>query len=214
MNKTNKAKSAKEADIVKDETTQRQEEQSSKQSKRINVSARAKKKADLAVPLIADFIILAMGICMLLWPQNILRLISMIIGVIFLVYAGYNIIKYVRIEESDKKTSDVSQLITGIAIAIAGLFLIFQAGSIEAFFSILIGIILTISGILNLQDALTIKSDNKTPLILALVTLICGILCLFGKLMPINIMVCFVGIILIVYSLADIMQSSIIYKNK
>lgn len=206
--KAKSAADAQEAEITKDTTT----EQKQTEGKKIEVKARAKKKTDLAVPLIADIIILIMGICMLAWPDKILSMISIVIGVIFVAYAAYNLIKYFRLEE--KKNSDLPLLISGIGVAIAGAFLIFQSSFIEAFFSILIGVVLTISSIMHLQDALSIKSDNKVPLILSIIALVCGILCLFGKMMPIQIMVIFVGVILIIYSLADIVQSSMVYKKK
>ena len=203
---------AKEAEITKDTTAQQSNEQTSTESKKINVKARARKKSDLAVPLIADLIMLIMGICMLAWPDKILSTISVIIGVIFIVYAIYNIIKYVRIEE--KGNGDLPLLVTGIAVAIAGTFLIIQSSFIEAFFSILIGIILTISSIMRLQDALIYKNEDKLPLILSIITLVCGILCLFGKMMPIQIMIVFIGVILVIYSLADIVQAMASYKHK
>lgn len=210
--KSNNVEDAKEAEITKDATTEQGSNQSQKESKKINVKARARKKSDLAVPLIADLILLVMGICMLAWPDKILSTISIVIGVIFIVYAIYNIIKYIRVEE--KSNSDLPLLVTGIAVGIAGGFLIIQSNFIEAFFSILIGIILTISSIMRLQDALIYKNEDKVPLILAIVTLVCGILCLFGKMMPIQIMIIFIGVILVVYSLADIIQAAASYKHK
>ena len=210
--KSNNVENAKEAEITKDATTEQGSNQSQKESKKINVKARARKKSDLAVPLIADLILLVMGICMLAWPDKILSTISIVIGVIFIVYAIYNIIKYIRVEE--KSNSDLPLLVTGIAVGIAGGFLIIQSNFIEAFFSILIGIILTISSIMRLQDALIYKNEDKVPLILAIVTLVCGILCLFGKMMPIQIMIIFIGVILVVYSLADIIQAAASYKHK
>lgn len=210
--KSNNVEDAKEAEITKDATTEQGSNQSQKESKKINVKARARKKSDLAVPLIADLILLVMGICMLAWPDKILSTISIVIGVIFIVYAVYNIIKYIRVEE--KSNSDLPLLVTGIAVGIAGGFLIIQSNFIEAFFSILIGIILTISSIMRLQDALIYKNEDKVPLILAIVTLVCGILCLFGKMMPIQIMIIFIGVILVVYSLADIIQAAASYKHK
>ena len=210
--KSNNVEDAKEAEITKDATTEQGNNQSQKESKKINVKARARKKSDLAVPLIADLILLVMGICMLAWPDKILSTISIVIGVIFIVYAIYNIIKYIRVEE--KSNSDLPLLVTGIAVGIAGGFLIIQSNFIEAFFSILIGIILTISSIMRLQDALIYKNEDKVPLILAIVTLVCGILCLFGKMMPIQIMIIFIGVILVVYSLADIIQAAASYKHK
>ena len=210
--KSKNVEDAKEAEITKDATTEQGNNQSQTESKKINVKARARKKSDLAVPLIADLILLVMGICMLAWPDKILSTISIIIGVIFIVYAIYNIIKYIRVEE--KSNSDLPLLVTGIAVGIAGGFLIIQSNFIEAFFSILIGIILTISSIMRLQDALIYKNEDKVPLILAIVTLVCGILCLFGKMMPIQIMIIFIGVILVVYSLADIIQAAASYKHK
>ncbi len=210
--KSKNVEDAKEAEITKDATTEQGNNQSQTESKKINVKARARKKSDLAVPLIADLILLVMGICMLAWPDKILSTISIVIGVIFIVYAIYNIIKYIRVEE--KNNSDLPLLVTGIAVGIAGGFLIIQSNFIEAFFSILIGIILTISSIMRLQDALIYKNEDKVPLILAIVTLVCGILCLFGKMMPIQIMIIFIGVILVVYSLADIIQAAASYKHK
>ncbi len=163
-------------------------------------------------PLIVDVILLAFGAFLLIWADKVVNVISYAIGGLFLLYAVYN---YIAFGRGEKK--DYARLIAAIGMTIAGGFLIFRAGFIQEIISFIVGIILILSSMFRLQDALKLRKNNKEaakwPLILAAVCLVCGVLCILGKVLIPNIFLQILGVMLIIFSVADIADIIIVHKK-
>ena len=170
-------------------------------------------KAFLALSLI-DVIMLVLGITLLIWADKVVNGISIVIGSIFILYAAYNFIAYFR---SDKKSADIAKLIAGIAMVIAGGFLIVQTNFIKEIISFIVGIFIIFESMVKLQDSLKLRKINKEaakmPLILATVSLVCGVLCIFGKILIPDVFLQILGVMLIIFSFADISGLLSIRKN-
>ena len=171
-------------------------------------------KAFLALSLI-DVIMLVLGITLLIWADKVVNGISIVIGSIFILYATYNFIAYFR---SDKKSADIAKLIAGIAMIIAGGFLIMQTNFIKEIISFIVGIFIIFESMVKLQDSLKLRKINKEaakmPLILSAVSLACGVLCIFGKILIPDIFLQILGVMLIIFSFADICGLLTIRKNR
>lgn len=171
-------------------------------------------KAFLALSLI-DVIMLVLGITLLIWADKVVNGISIVIGSIFILYAAYNFIAYFR---SDKKSADIAKLIAGIAMVIAGGFLIMQTNFIKEIISFIVGIFIIFESMVKLQDSLKLRKINKEaakmPLILSAVSLACGVLCIFGKILIPDIFLQILGVMLIIFSFADICGLLTIRKNR
>ena len=162
------------------------------------------KKAFLALSLI-DVILLVLGITLLIWADKVVNGISIAIGSLFVLYAVYNFIAYFR---SEKKAADITKLIAGIAMIIAGGFLITQTNFIKEIISFVVGIFIIFESMVKLQDSLKLRKANKeaakVPLILSAISLTCGVLCIFGKILIPDIFLQILGVMLIIFSFADI----------
>lgn len=171
-------------------------------------------KAFLALSLI-DVIMLVLGTTLLIWADKVVNGISIVIGSIFILYAAYNFIAYFR---SDKKSADIAKLIAGIAMVIAGGFLIMQTNFIKEIISFIVGIFIIFESMVKLQDSLKLRKINKEaakmPLILSAVSLACGVLCIFGKILIPDIFLQILGVMLIIFSFADICGLLTIRKNR
>ncbi len=170
-------------------------------------------KAFLALSLI-DIILLALGIALLIWADKVVNSISIAIGSLFIFYAVYNFIAYFR---SEKKATDTTKLIAGTAMIIAGGFLIVQTNFIKEIISFIVGIFIIFESMIKLQDSLKLYKTNKevakTPLVLSVISLACGVLCIFGKILIPDIFLQILGVMLIVFSFADICGLLTIRKN-
>lgn len=168
----------------------------------------------LLAPALVDIIMLALGVCLLIWADKVVKGISFVIGGIFILYATYNFIAFYR---SEKKASEIAKLITGIAMVIAGVFLIFQTDFIKELISFVVGIFIIIESMFRLQDALKLRSINKglakLPLILSCISLVCGVLCVLGKILIPDIFLQILGVMLIAFSFADISGLLVTRKN-
>ena len=157
-------------------------------------------------PIVLDAILLALGLFLLIWADQVVNAISYIIGGIFLLYALYNFIAFARAEK--KTGGDYTRLIAAIGMVIAGGFLIFKTGFIKEIISFIVGIFVILNSMFRLQDALKLRKTNKEaakmPLIFACISLVCGVLCILGKLLIPDIFIQILGVMLIIFSFADI----------
>ena len=175
------------------------------EGKTIKIEVHSKQKIPSYVTILADLTLLVLGICMILWHGTIIDIISKVIGVIFIIYALYCFIAYIRIEE--KRNSDLPTLISGIALTIVGIFFFTQSDLISQFISFVVGAFVTIISLLHLQDVLATKAVNrhyKASLILSLIGLLAGLACIFGKILIPDSFVIIMGVALAVFSVADI----------
>ena len=180
--------------------------------KKIEVKG-ARKIKTFSMPISINVILLALGICLLIWADKVMSLISIALGVLFLVYAAYNFIAWYRVE--NRNVSDNAKLITAIALTVAGGFLIVENGFLKELISIIVGVFLLIESIFRLQDALNSKKFNpnyKNALVLAIIGVVCGALCIFGKIIIPDLMVQILGVLLIIFAISD-MTGGIMVKN-
>ena len=167
------------------------------------------------MPPAINIILLALGICLVIWADKVTSLISIIIGVTFLVCAAYNFIAWYRVE--NRSIGENTKLLSAIALAIAGTFLIVQNGFIKEIISIFVGVFLLIESIFRLQDALNSKKYNnpnyKNTIILALVGIVCGALCVFGKIIVPDLMMQALGVLLIIFAFVDMTGGIMVSKS-
>ena len=175
------------------------------EGKAIKIEVQSKKRIPSYVTILADVALLILGISMVCWADTIIDVISKVIGVIFIVYALYCFIAYIRVEE--KRNSDLPMLISGIALTIVGFFFFTQSGLISRFVSFVVGAFVTIISIIHLQNVLATKAINKNfkiSLAFTLVSLLAGIACIFGKVLLPESFVLVMGIALIIFAASDL----------
>lgn len=180
--------------------------------KKIEVKG-ARKVKTFSMPVSINVILLALGVCLLIWADKVTSFISIAIGVLFLVYAVYNFIAWYRVE--NRNMGDNAKLITAIALGVSGAFLIIEKDFLKELISIVLGIFLLIESIFRLQDALNSKKFNpnyKNALILAIIGVVCGALCIFGKIIVPDLVVQVIGVLLIVFAVSD-MTGGIMIKQ-
>ena len=180
--------------------------------KKIEVKG-ARKVKTFSMPVSINVILLALGICLLIWADKVTSLISIAIGALFLVYAAYNFIAWYRVE--NRNMGDNAKLITAIALGVSGAFLIIEKDFLKELISIVLGIFLLVESIFRLQDALNSKKFNpnyKNALILAIIGVVCGALCIFGKIIVPDLVVQVIGVLLIIFAGSD-MTGGIMIKQ-
>ncbi len=181
---------------------------------KIEVKNESKINKKVFAPILVDVIMLAIGICLLLWADRVISIISMAIGALFILYSVYNFISYAR--ASQKTAADTAKIITGVALLVAGFFMITQAGFIVELISFIVGIFIIIESMIRLQDAILIRKVNpnyKTPLALSIIGLCCGVLCIVGKIMVPNVIMQLLGALLIIFAFVDIFGVSIVNRK-
>ncbi|MBR4079973.1 MAG: DUF308 domain-containing protein [Christensenellaceae bacterium] len=166
--------------------------------------------------LAISVIMVILGICMIAQPGNSASLICIAIGIALLVISALMIIRFLSAEE--KSLSLQILLAIAVVIAIFGIFMLFRSKWILSLLNILLGIGILVDGIFKLIKALETKAHNLDKwwvvLLLALITCGLGLLLIFNPFGGIELLMTFIGIILIVEGVQNIWVGLYAFRKK
>lgn len=161
--------------------------------------------------IIESLIFAILGIILVLRPNEIVSIIAYIIGAIFIVVGIIKIANYVQAKGKNDLYNN--ELIYGIMAAVIGLVVIIYSSTISKIFGIIIGIWIIYSSVVRATSALKLKVLKTNiwlySLLLAIVMFICGLYIILDS----GIIVTTVGVIMIIYSILDIIENIIFINN-
>ena len=160
-----------------------------------------KKIADIIISIMLFFT----GVCLLFWADKVIEIVTILLGSIIILYGVKSIIKYVK-----NKTGSVVTLTTGVSSIIVGIILLIKQTIIADTISFIVGIFMIISSIGSLVNNIEQKGRHfGMGLGLSITGIIIGALCIVGKLLIPNIILQFMGVLLIVYGVTNLINSII-----
>ena len=151
------------------------------------------------------------GIVLMCFPEVIMKFIDLTIGVLFVLFGIVKIVNYYSIKgKYDLANYDVFY---GLISIILGVIAIFFGEKLNNVIRTLIGVWIIYSGIMKFIFATKIRTANKTignvSLLISIMVIICGIFALLYE----NSITVTLGIILLVYSVMEIVTGLIYVKN-
>lgn len=156
--------------------------------------------------LVSALMCIVLGIILVVWPGLTVRAVCMTIGFV-LVASGVNRLCGF-IFGGDSSIYSRMNLITGVIVTLIGAWILFQPDTIIKLIPILVGIIVIIHGINDLQQTVALCQNRYdkwwVALILGLVTLGFGVLLIFNPFEAVETLVMFIGIFLIYDGVSDI----------
>ena len=156
------------------------------------------KKKNFSLSLITSIIFVVLGLFLFIRPDATITTISYIIGGVLLVLGILSVIRYFR---SDYGINALDfDLVYGVLVIIAGLYLIFNPTMLGAIFPIILGI--------------WIKNDWKYTLLISFLTLAWGIILLINPLESVLVITQVIGIFIIIYAVLDIIDNFILKRNE
>lgn len=159
--------------------------------------------------IFASVIFLIIGIFLLLWPNEMVRFITYIVGIVFVVFGSIKLYSYYKLKDSINNIKAT----LGIASIIIGIIIMFCNNAIEFAIRLIMGGYILANGINKLIVALNSKTYNDKWIGL----LIISILLIIGGLYMIlksNIILSTIGLVLIIYSSIDIISYLLYPKNR
>lgn len=159
--------------------------------------------------LVTSVILGIVGILLLLWSEVVTDVMSKLVG-LFLIIAGC--VNFYDFYKGDKESVyNRSKVVYGVISFIAGIVFFTKPGLIKDLISIIVGVYILIASILKIREAMMLKKIGidkwLTPFVLAAIELVCAILCIFGNLIVPDLVIQFIGIILIIYAVIDIVNA-------
>lgn len=163
------------------------------------------------VSIFSSIIFFIFGLLLYLKPEGIITVVSSVIGILLIIVGLYSLIMYFK-----DKIYFKGNLISGIFALVSGILLIINTNIIATIVPIIIGICMIGLGARKLEISLRFK-DSKVigwsyMLIMAIITIVCGIVLVINPIKGAFIATKIIGIIIIIYSIIDIIDN-IIFKN-
>ena len=162
----------------------------------------------------SSVLFLILGILLILNPIELVRTIFYIIGGIFIIIGIIKIVSYSFSKDSNEFNN--YNFMYGIMYSIFGLFVIIFGGAILSFISFIIGIWIIINAIGRINLSFRLKDSGVKSwllsLVIAILILVAGIYVLFVP----GTLLATLGIVLVIYSVMDIIENIIfmIHINK
>lgn len=173
-------------------------------------------KKSFTLSLITSFAFVILGLFLFIRPDATITTISYIIGIILLMLGVVSIIRYFR---SDYGINALDfDLVYGVLVIIAGLYLIFNPVMLATIFPIILGIWIIINSVTKFQYALVLKkiekSDWKYTLLISFLTFMWGVILLINPLKSVLLITQVIGIFIIIYAVLDIINNFILKRNE
>ena len=159
--------------------------------------------------------VLILGVCLTIWADKVTTLVSILLGCLAVIYGISAFISYFN--NQDRIVHDRMQFIFGIVVLVIGFVLIFKVDFLKELVSFVIGIYITLSSILRLQECINVGKNLKVKMtgaiVLSILGIIIGVLCVAGKFLFPDVIVKFIGIMLIVYSVISFIELIIVKRR-
>ena len=160
--------------------------------------------------IIVDLGLLIVGFALFIWAEKVTTLASRIIGIIAIAYALILALSIYKGKENKK-----GEILLSILLFIGGLILVIKPGIIGETISFVVGIFIILTSAKKLRDSIELKKNSKSSLslYLSIIGIIIGILCVLGKMIIPDIILKFIGLMLVIYSALAILNTIILPKK-
>lgn len=161
--------------------------------------------------ILESCVFIIIGAIMVWHPEGTLKVISGILGAIFIIAGTYKIMNYIF--ANGKYNFYNFDMLYGIIAIIIGITTILCSTTIASIFRIMIGVWIIYSSLVRMSLAMKLKRINVKvwvyTLILAIIMFLCGLYIILNS----GTLIMTVGIIMIAYSIIDIIEEIIFMKN-
>lgn len=149
---------------------------------------------------------IVLGVVLVIWPGMSIQITCMAIGAVLILNGISRLVNFIF--GRDGTLFSQMNLVMGIIITVIGVYILLQPAKVIAIIPILVGIIIIIHGVNNLQQAVSLCKSQYDKwwiaLILGLVTVGFGILLICNPFQAIDTLVMFIGLFLIYDGISDI----------
>ncbi len=167
------------------------------------------KFVDLSI--IASIIFTIIGLCLIIFPDVSLNIMSYVIGGLFLIFGIYLFtINYNSLILTD-------MIFFGVMMVLLGVILIVYPKLIAQLIPIVLGIWFITDSIVKIRISLSLKDYDDTPwvltLILSIISMLCGVVFILHPLASSEVITTFIGVLIMIYALSDIIDMFMFKKH-
>ena len=156
-----------------------------------------------------------LGILLVFESELTIVSISYVIGAILVAIGTVAILNFVN--DMKKNVKNELNIVYGIGMVVLGIIVISNPKGVASIIPFILGILIIINSAAKLQYSLELKKDNNklwnSTMIMALITLLCGLLLVFNPFSGAEFITKVVGVLLFIYAVTDIVSSLRIRKT-
>lgn len=164
--------------------------------------------------MIGSILTFLLGLILMIEPVGSIRMMTCVIGIIFLLMGAFQLFGYIRQSREEKMMS--LSLFLSVFFLGGGLFLLLNLDSLVKFITIIIGVTILIKAIFKIQFALNLKgiSDKwRYNLVLGLISATIGILLLVNPFKSAVLFLRIIGGVLAFSSLIELIENVVIMHS-
>ena len=165
--------------------------------------------------IVSAFICIALGVILVFWPGLSVKVVCMAIGAVLVINGISRLLNFIF--GRDGSVFSQMNLVMGIIITVIGGWILLQPGTIIAMIPILVGIIIVIHGINNLQQSVSLCQNRYDKwwiaLLLGIITIGFGVLLVFNPFAAVDTLIRFIGLFLIYDGASHIWIMSRVSRN-
>ena len=150
-----------------------------------------------------SILLFIIGVCLLIWSNQVINVASIMLGTILIIYGIFNVIITIQ-----NKTYTELNIFGASVKIILGIILVCKPSLLSEVISFIIGLFILISSIMSLSICLNNKKSNNfnLSLYLSIAGILIGILCILGKFLIPSLILQFIGLMLVIYSIINIVN--------
>ena len=161
-------------------------------------------KKSLLSDIIISIILFILGLFLLIYGKDLMIAIIMLLGITSILYGIFNLITYFRYRAT---TNPITNLIYGMIACVIGIVLVARPNLLSDIISFIIGAYILFISIPSLVDAIKYKDKvNPISIGLSITGIVIGILCIIGRLAVPGIIFQFLGLMLIIYGIINLIN--------
>lgn len=171
-----------------------------------------KMKANMGI---TSFLCVLLGIVLVIWPDMSMQIVCIAIGAVLILCGVIRLVSFLFHRDGSVYTQ--SNLILGIILTVVGIWIVATPGKVLAIIPIIVGIVIIMHGVNNIQQAITLHRGNYDKwwiaLIMGILTVCFGALLIWKPFTALDTVVMLIGIFLIYDGVSDLWIISRVSKT-
>lgn len=156
--------------------------------------------------ILSSLLCAALGLVLVIWPDISMQIVCIAIGVVLILCGVIRLASFFLYHDGSMYTQ--SNLILGIILAVVGIWIVATPGKVLAIIPIIVGVLIVIHGVNNIQQTITLCKGKYSmwwlALIFAILTIGFGILLICRPFAALDTVVMLIGIFLIYDGLSNV----------
>lgn len=165
--------------------------------------------------VISAVLCILLGVVLVVWPDLSMKIVCIAVGALLLIGGGVRLAVYFNTKDGSIYAQ--LNLIMGIVLAVVGIWILIKPDKVLAIIPIIVGIVIVLHGLNNLQQAFSLYKEKYDKwwiaLILGILTVGFGVLLICKPFAALDTVVILIGSFLIYDGLSDLWIVSRIYRT-